>query len=93
MNELGNFYKQGELDTSKLVPAYQIAFSEWPWFEVSKCVDPNVAQRCVGGLSRIAVSATCVPCGNRPNQPAYEPVELVERFTILDKTRQGDVYP
>lgn len=87
MNELGNFYKQGELDTSKLVPAYQTAFSGWPWFEVSKCVDPNVAQRCVGGLSRIAVGATCVPCGNRPNQPAYEPVELVERFKILDKTR------
>lgn len=45
MSEKGMFYNQGEVDFSKIVPAYQEAFSGWPWFEVSKCVDTSLKQR------------------------------------------------
>ena len=92
MSELGNFYKKGELDFSKVIPAYQEAFSGWPWYEVSKCVDETLVQRCAGGLSRIALNELCAPCGNRPNQPAYEARGLTERFTMLEATRPTSWY-
>jgi len=87
MDNLGNFYREGELDVSSVVPAYQVAFSGWPWFEVSKCVDPGEEQRCFGGLSQIAISKTCTTCELQPTQPAYEPDELIERFERLESTR------
>jgi hypothetical protein len=87
MSELGKIYKEAELDVSTIVPAYQEAFSGWPWFEVSKCVDQSKQQRCAGGLSRIAVSEMCITCGLRPTKTAYEPAELIERFKMLESTR------
>jgi hypothetical protein len=92
MSELGKFYKKGELDASIIVPAYQEAFSGWPWFEVSKCVDPSKQQRCAGSLSRIAVNEMCTTCGLKPTQPAYEPDELIERFNMLESTRPTSWY-
>ena len=92
MNEVGTFYKAGELDFSKVVPVYQEAFSGWPWYEVSKCVDDSRVQRCAGGLSRVAMNEICTPCGNKPSQPAYEASELIERFTMLEATRPTSWY-
>ena len=83
MTELGKFYKEGEVNLSSIVPAYQEAFSGWPWYEVSKCVDPRTVQRCAGGLSRTALSEICGTCGIQPNKPAYDTDELVERFQTL----------
>lgn len=87
MSELGKFYKEGEMQLSKIVPAYQEAFRGWPWYEVSKCVDSNPTQRCIGGLSSTALKEMCTTCNNRPNQPAYDSDELVERFQMLEATR------
>ena len=87
MSELGKFYNEGELDFSRVVPAYQEAFSGWPWFEVSKCVDPNIKQRCAGGLSQVAINETCALCRLQPTRPAYEANELIERFEMLEATR------
>jgi len=87
MSEKITFYKEGELDTLTIAPAYQEAFSDWPWYEVSKCADPKLVQRCAGGLSRIALGETCTTCKQSPTQPAYEPTELVERFQMLEATR------
>lgn len=92
MSELGKFYKEGELDFSKVVPTYQEAFSGWPWYEISKCVDSSLTQRCTGGLSAVALKAMCVTCGNQPNQPAYDPVELVGRFQTLEAIRPTSWY-
>lgn len=92
MSELGKFYKEGEIDLSRIAPAYQEAFSGWPWYEVSKCVDTDTIRRCIGGLSSTALKAMCVTCKGRPNQPAYNPVELVERFQTLEATRPTSWY-
>jgi len=92
MSELGKFYKEGEIDLPAIVPAYQEAFSGWPWFEVSKCADSYDLQRCAGGLSRTALSEICVTCGNQPNQSAYEPRELIERFQTLEATKPTSWY-
>ena len=87
MSEFGIFYKEGEIDTSVIVPSYQEAFSGWPWFEVSKCADQNKIQRCAGGLSRVAIREICTTCGSQPTETAYESNELSERFTMLESTR------
>jgi hypothetical protein len=92
MSEFGKFYKEGELDFSTVVPAYQEAFSGWPWYEVSKCVDTNRPQRCAGGLSKVALNDTCIPCSNQPNRQAYEASELIERFKTLEATRPTSWY-
>jgi hypothetical protein len=92
MSELGKFYKKGEIELPRIVPAYQEAFSGWPWYEVSKCVDPRTIQRCAGGLSSTALNEICVTCGIQPNQPAYDPAELVERFQTLEATRPTSWY-
>jgi hypothetical protein len=87
MSEQGRFFTEGQLDVSTVVPAYQEAFRGWPWYEVSKCVDPSVRQRCEGSLSKIAIGQTCQTCDLQPTQPAYETEELIERFTQLEATR------
>lgn len=82
-----NFYSPEEIKPlyGEIVPAYQAAFAGEPWYEVSKCADR--LQRCVGGLSSIAIGTSCELCGNCPNQPAYEADELVERFEALATSR------
>lgn len=92
MSELGKFYKEGEIKLSGIVPAYQEAFSGWPWYEVSKCVDSSPTQRCADGLSSVALKEMCVTCKNQPNQPAYDPGELVERFQTLEAIRPTSWY-
>lgn len=69
----------------QIVPAYQAAFAGEPWFEVSKCVDAR--QRCIGGLSSVAVGSMCDMCGGCPTLPAYEPSELTDRFEQLGASR------
>lgn len=70
---------------SEIVPAYQEAFAVPPWNEVSKCVDE--IERCDGGLSAVAIGSLCNTCGLRPIRPAYEAVELMERFDALGLSR------
>lgn len=84
---IGNFYEPEAVKPlyGEIVPAYQTAFAGEPWYEVSKCADE--AQRCVAGLSAVAVGALCETCGNRPTRPAYEADELVARFDALGASR------
>ncbi len=83
----GNFYNPDEVRPlyGEIIPAYQAAFADEPWFEVSKCADARL--RCVGGLSSVAVGATCNTCEACPELPAYEPAELIERFEQLAASR------
>lgn len=69
----------------QIVPVYQAAFAGEPWYEVSKCAD--TLQRCVGGLSPLAVGSLCEMCNNRPSRLAYEPEELVGRFEAIAESR------
>ena len=69
----------------EIVPVYQAAFAGDPWFEVSKCADK--LQRCVGGLSALAIGNTCDLCNSCPSRPAYERSELIERFEALAASR------
>lgn len=82
-----NFYTPEEVKPlyGEIVPAYQAAFAGEPWYEVSKCA--GQLQRCVGGLSSLAIGTACELCGNCPNRPAYEADELVERFEALAASR------
>ncbi len=82
-----NFYSPETVKPlySEIVPAYQSAFAGEPWFEVSKCADAR--QRCIGGLSSVAVRSVCSMCGVCPKAPAYEPGELVDRFEQLGASR------
>jgi hypothetical protein len=84
-----NFYRPEGVKPlyAEIVPAYQAAFAGEPWYEVSKCVDRELPQRCVGGLSSLAVGATCEVCDNKPTKPAYEKDELVARFEELASSR------
>ncbi len=70
---------------SDLVPAYQAAFAAEPWYEVSKCADRF--QRCAGGLSSLALGATCELCDNCLVRPAYETDEMIDRFNALGASR------
>lgn len=76
-----------EVDVAELVPVYQAAFAGEPWYEVSKCADTARPRRCAGGLSRLAVGQLCSLCGDQPDQPAYDPAELMGRFAELAATR------
>jgi hypothetical protein len=69
----------------EIVPAYQSAFAGEPWYEVSKCADKF--QRCLGGLSALAVGQSCELCNASPSRSAYEPAELIERFERLAASR------
>lgn len=82
-----NFNTPDEVEPlyGEIVPAYQEAFSGEPWYEVSKCADQ--LQRCVSGLSSLAIGTSCELCGNCPSRPAYEEDELVERFEALAASR------
>lgn len=74
----------------EIIPAYQSAFAGWPWNEVSKCVDDR--QRCVGGMSKIAVGTLCGVCKGAPSEPAYRSDELVDRFDKIAETKQAAWY-
>jgi len=84
----GNFYTPDEVKPlyGELIPAYQAAFAGEPWFEVSKCADTQVVQRCPGGFSQLGISRTCTTCGNCPTMNAYPNDELSERFSKLGIT-------
>lgn len=81
-----DFYSPDEVRIlyGEIVPAYQAAFAGEPWYEVTKCADEQL--RCVGGLSSLVVGAVCDMCDRRPNLPAYELDEMVERFEELAET-------
>lgn len=83
-----NFYtpEQARELYPQIVPVYQAAFAGDPWYEVSKCVD-ELPRRCIGGLSALAVGASCNTCERSTEQPAYQPDELINRFDTLASTR------
>jgi len=87
-----NFYTPDKVKPlySEIVPAYQAAFAGEPWYEVSKCADQ--LQRCVGGLSSVAVGASCELCSSCPVLPAYEADELVNRLDNLAASRPTTWY-
>jgi hypothetical protein len=85
--ESNNFYNPEDVNYEKIVPVYQEAFRGWPWYEESKCVDQDKLKRCQGGLSRLALGQTCDTCLNVVSVPAYEPAELIDRFTDIAVTR------
>ena len=85
--ETNEFYSPQQIDYKSIVPAYQEAFSGWPWYEVSKCADERNLQRCEGGLSKVALNELCATCLQAPSKEAYEPEELIDRFTELAETR------
>jgi hypothetical protein len=82
-----NFYCPEDVKPlyDEIVPVYQAAFAGEPWYEVSKCADK--LQRCVGGLSSLAIGEVCDTCNSCPLQPAYEKGELVSRFEGIAATR------
>lgn len=82
-----NFYSPEEVKPlyDEIVPAYQNAFAGEPWYEVTKCEDKQ--QRCVGGLSLLAIGQKCETCNSCPSRPAYERVELVTRFENVAASR------
>jgi hypothetical protein len=82
-----NFYRPEEVKPlyDEIVPVYQAAFADEPWYEVSKCADK--LQHCIGGLSALAIGQTCELCNNCPTRPAYEQSELIERFEALAASR------
>lgn len=89
MSEQKNFYTPDGVKPlfGEIVPAYQTAFADDPWYEVSKCADESKKQRCVGGLSTLAIGSLCDTCGLCPSRPAYETNELVERFNTVATLR------
>ncbi len=82
-----NFYSPQEVRSlyGEIVPAYQAAFADAPWYEVSKCVDPE--ERCVAGISSLAVGVFCETCGGCPTRPAYEADAMIRRFDSLAASR------
>lgn len=92
MNKIGTFYPAGEMNIQKIIEPYQRAFAGPPWYEVSKCADRQLPQRCVGGLSRTAINSLCGTCSLAPDRPAYEAGELLERFTTLEQSRPLNWY-
>ena len=89
MNEQKNFYTPDRVKNlyGEIIPAYQVAFADDTWYEVSKCVDENKKQRCVSGLSTLAIGSLCDTCRLCPSRPAYETNELVERFNAVASSR------
>jgi len=87
MSEQRNFYTPDRAKSlyGEIVPAYQVAFADEPWYEVSKCADER--QRCVGGLSALAIGSLCNTCGLCPSRPAYETDELISRFDTVAASR------
>lgn len=77
---MSNFYK--EIDLSRIVEPYQSGFSQWPWFENSKCVDSE-PKRCVGGFSSQEIGDSCLTCAKEVLEPAYESDELINKFSKL----------
>lgn len=92
MNEFGTFYRAGEMNIETIIEPYQRAFAEAPWYEVSKCADRQVPQRCIGGLSRIALNSPCGTCSATPDRQAYEAKELTDRFNSLEQSRPLNWY-
>lgn len=84
---MNNFYSPMEVKPlfGQIVPAYQSAFADEPWKEVSKCAD--IQLRCVGGLSELAIGQLCLTCNECPIRQAYEEDELVERFEAIAASR------
>lgn len=87
MSEQRNFYTPDEVKPlyGEIVPAYQAAFADEPWYEVSKCADEQ--QRCIGGLSAVAIGSMCTVCEMCPSRPAYETDELIGRFDTVAALR------
>jgi hypothetical protein len=84
MKENGNgaFYsgQEAQVIYPEIIPVYRAAFAGEPWFEVTKCEDPGVAQKCIGGFSSQEIGQLCADCNLSLVRPAYESQELIDRF-------------
>jgi hypothetical protein len=82
------YYSGSEIASQfeQIVPVYQTAFAGEPWWEVSKCADK--LQRCVGGLSSLALGEVCQVCDCKLTALAYPADELTERFEGLARSRR-----
>lgn len=87
MPEQLQIYTPDKVDLAKVIPVYQSAFTGDPWFEVSKCEDPQSIQRCTGGLSSLAVGSACSLCGEKTRREAYEKKDLELRFKNIAASR------
>lgn len=76
----------------EIVPVYQTAFAGEPWYEQSKCEDSELLQRCISGMSALAVGEVCRTCDQQLQRPAYETGELVARFDTVGQTRPTSWY-
>lgn len=87
-----NFYSPEEVRPlyGEIVSLYQSAFAGEPWYEVSKCVDS--LERCIGGLSSVAVGNICSVCNQCPVEPAYKASELIARFEAIEASRPAAWY-
>jgi len=92
MKNVGTFYSPEEVRAqyAEIIPAYQSAFADEPWNEVSKCVDEQ--QRCIGGFSPVAIGTLCLTCDKRPQQPAYDDCELNTYFDRVGEMRDAIWY-
>lgn len=77
---------------TNIATVYQKAFSGEPWFEVSKCEDPQDIKRCIGGFSSLPAGSTCEICEICLIKPAYEIPELVNKFKYISETRPTSWY-
>ncbi len=89
MSEQGNFYNPEDVKPfyGEIAPTYQRAFAGDPWYEVSKCVDENDIQRCIGSFSNLSIGEMCDVCNNCPIVEAYEQKELIDKFEFIASTR------
>lgn len=92
MSELGEFYEPAQINYEEIVPVYQEAFKTWPWFEVSKCADDQLPQRCLGGLSRLALGSACESCDRSVKEPAYTEQQLTKKFKQIASSRPTSWY-
>lgn len=74
----------------QITEAYKTAFAGPPWFEASICVDSN--RRCGSNFSPLKVGGYCETCQQCTDEPAYNNLELVERFESIACSRESRWY-
>lgn len=77
-------------DYPEIIPAYQEAYADEPWYERSKCVGTKV--RCESGFSALEVNMYCTQCSTTTISPAYENQELIDNFNEIGQTKKTSWY-
>ena len=94
-NIIDGFYRPQQI--AELYPdigeVYKTAFAGEPWYEVSTCRQPNLADsQCNDGLSPLPIGQLCTDCNQCTLQPAYTTEALVEKFTAIAAAKETDWY-